>query len=162
MRYTRQRDRYSCGPVAIVNYLKWMGYPVSLNSVSNVLKKHSQCVPDRGTRPNNLSRTLRELGKIYGFEVKRITSSIGIELRAKARKQSLKFLSTHGCSFIFHTHHYNYNYRIWHGHYTFVPRITNKYMYTVNFYSKETSSKISLDRYSNSYYTSNIFVIRPK
>lgn len=46
-RYTKQRDTYGCGPVAVINALKWAGKDISLNKET---KKHYYrmfwCSPD--------------------------------------------------------------------------------------------------------------------
>lgn len=62
MRYIKQRDNYSCGPVALANAMKWAG---SKDSAS-ALRKHfipiCNCTPeDGGTRPWDLHSALETI-----------------------------------------------------------------------------------------------------
>lgn len=169
VRYTKQRDITSCGPVAIINYLKWMGYPISHNSIIDILKRHSNCCWDTGTKVNNLFRTIKELGIYLDFEVERIgPKREGINLLKGKNKKRLVTLSEGGCAFIFNNNYYNYADRMWNGHFFFVsdilylPKYKNYYIKAINYIEKETDITLSIDSYAKTNLTVAIFVIKPK
>lgn len=47
-RYIKQRDHHSCGPVALLNALKWAGYKVSYNKHFRSIYRSCKC-SDTGT-----------------------------------------------------------------------------------------------------------------
>ncbi len=56
-RYLKQADgSYICGPIAVMNVLKWVGYDVKYNDLK-YFKDMCECNID-GTRRNNFERTL--------------------------------------------------------------------------------------------------------
>jgi len=66
-RYVKQRDKHSCGPVAILNALKWSGQDMSHRKHIQMLKLMTGQKPRGGTSNTNLYRTLRVLGgKLLG------------------------------------------------------------------------------------------------
>lgn len=61
-RYVKQRDEFRCGPIAILNTLKWAGCNVTAKLIP-VLFKEVSCSPLFGTAESNITRGLRKLGK---------------------------------------------------------------------------------------------------
>ena len=63
VRFNKQYDNYSCGPVAILNALKWAGYNCTYKQDFHFIKELCECVnePDwQGTHYLNLSSALKE------------------------------------------------------------------------------------------------------
>jgi len=70
-RYVRQRDFTSCGPVALINILKWLGCDITYNGyidIARLLCKHEPGV-DGGTEDKDMGRALKKL-KIKFFKRK--------------------------------------------------------------------------------------------
>lgn len=71
-RYVKQRDRYSCGPVAIINALKWAGYPASYDSIK-YLRRLCKCKPYSyeedwtGTRSGDFTAAIIKAGHAKAF-----------------------------------------------------------------------------------------------
>ena len=61
VRYVRQSDKYSCGPTAIINAIKWAGY--SYPSRDNLMFVARACSSsyEFGTEEADLERVLRQL-----------------------------------------------------------------------------------------------------
>ena len=59
-RYVRQYDRYSCGPVAIINALKWCGRSYSLKNDLRKFQHACRCGYMHGTRMSDLDWVLRK------------------------------------------------------------------------------------------------------
>ncbi|MFA5024169.1 MAG: C39 family peptidase [Patescibacteria group bacterium] len=60
IRYIRQRDEYSCGPVAIVNALKFIGINATHDSVCYV-SMLCNCCRETGTEPEDIERAFKAL-----------------------------------------------------------------------------------------------------
>lgn len=71
-RYVRQRDNYSCGPVAIANALKWAGSKFSYRRYHPMFIAAAKCQKPRGTKRGHFDRTLRFFARTFDwFKVKR-------------------------------------------------------------------------------------------
>jgi hypothetical protein len=57
-RYVRQRDKNSCGPIAILNALKWAGVRVSIRRGYKLIRKDTKYCPHDGTPPYFMGRVL--------------------------------------------------------------------------------------------------------
>ena len=62
MRYCKQKDLYSCGPVAILNALKWGGAKATYSKHINFLAQECRTSKD-GTEDKHFDRALRRNGK---------------------------------------------------------------------------------------------------
>lgn len=62
IRYVKQRDHYTCGPIAVINICKWAGYKVTLKEIKK-FKKLTNCID--GTYSEDLEKALKKLGKKY-------------------------------------------------------------------------------------------------
>lgn len=60
MRYLKQQDRFRCGPVALLNALKWQGLRVSSSGLGDLCEL-VQC-RDSGTYVNRFHRVAKQLG----------------------------------------------------------------------------------------------------
>lgn len=58
-RWIAQRNLYSCGPIAILNTLKWIGYPVSYKNGYEHWMKKCRCTND-GTHQHRFQNCLNE------------------------------------------------------------------------------------------------------
>ncbi len=71
-RYIKQRDKYRCGPVAILNSLKWAGVAASYSEHTDCLTELAVCgPPPRGTCHGTFDRALRVAGKGF-YSVRRV------------------------------------------------------------------------------------------
>lgn len=70
-RFTKQRDRYSCGPVAILNALRWSGTDAPYEDLIDILQKVCNCEPGRGTNHTDFDAALRFFGTDL-FRVRRV------------------------------------------------------------------------------------------
>jgi hypothetical protein len=61
-RWIRQKDEYSCGPIAVANVLKWAGVPTSWKRSKRSLQKLCRTNKDLGTNENDMEAALRKLG----------------------------------------------------------------------------------------------------
>ena len=59
VRYTRQYNEYTCGPVAIINALKWSGHKATLKQDLKLFAQECRCEPCNGTSHGNFDRVLR-------------------------------------------------------------------------------------------------------
>jgi hypothetical protein len=77
-RYIGQRDHFRCGPIAVLNALKWAGVPVTEKKDLKRISKLCKCVAGRGTPKRATTIALRK--------------SKGIILSKKVKKPTLKVL----------------------------------------------------------------------
>ena len=71
MYFTKQRDRYSCGPVAILNALRWAGMDARYEDYIDILRIVCQCEVGEGTNPADFDKALRFLATAI-FRVRRV------------------------------------------------------------------------------------------
>lgn len=64
-RYCKQRDQYRCGPIAILNALKWAGKKVTYKKHIERLTRECKCKAPKGTWWFDITRVLRK----YGFSI---------------------------------------------------------------------------------------------
>ncbi len=64
VRYVRQRDTFRCGPIAILNALKWAGAPVTAALLPEITAV-AGCVYPEGTQPKDFAPALRAFGEKY-------------------------------------------------------------------------------------------------
>lgn len=64
MRYMKQRDNYSCGPVALANVMKWAGSKKSAGSLRKYFMPICKCSPENGTRPWEIHNALLTIDDI--------------------------------------------------------------------------------------------------
>jgi len=69
VRYLKQRNPFSCGPIAIINAIRWAGGVAPYEKIHR-LKKECVCIPKWGCPYAAFDRTLRKEGKGL-FKVKR-------------------------------------------------------------------------------------------
>ena len=71
-RYAHQRNKFSCGPVAILNSLKWAGCRAAYREVIPSLCQLCECVRPKGTYHDPFDRALRAVAKPAGMHVRRV------------------------------------------------------------------------------------------
>lgn len=69
IRFTKQKDHYSCGPVAIINLCKWAGFEFDAQKWLKKFKKLTNCDTE-GTYPDDLYKALKKLDTKY-FKLKK-------------------------------------------------------------------------------------------
>jgi len=117
IRYTKQNDKYSCGPTAIINVLKWAGYSVPYREYKKEFNNRCSCGPRTGTAPWHLDFALNNTKEVA---VKRMMnnptlSDLNFQLR-KDRAVIIRFGHPGG------------------GHYALCIKETNKFYLTVNYF----------------------------
>lgn len=84
-RYVRQHDLFRCGPIGILNALKWAGVDTTVRLIPDLCRE-TKCTPSEGTLRTNFARALVERGKKY-FATRQdkdpILQSIESSLRAQ-------------------------------------------------------------------------------
>ncbi len=72
-RYLKQRDGYSCGPVAIMNVVKWAGLTFSYKNEIKFFQSICGCRPVFGTNHSNFEKALYTIAReVEGLKVKRV------------------------------------------------------------------------------------------
>lgn len=69
VRYVKQRDHYSCGPVAIMNILKWVGVKFNYRDRIEVLQEACKCSPPRGTKHAAFDKALRLVAELLPVDI---------------------------------------------------------------------------------------------
>jgi len=69
IRYIRQRDQFSCGPVAIINTLKFLGCNITYKDLP-LVQNLCKCKSPDGTNPENLEKALSMLGICFERKIK--------------------------------------------------------------------------------------------
>ena len=67
-RYLRQRDKYSCGPVAIMNIFKWLGYNVNYTKEIEWFREITKCKEDGilyGTTFGYMTKALKMFKNLF-------------------------------------------------------------------------------------------------
>lgn len=65
-KYVKQKDKYNCGPVAILNIAKWAGEKTSYKKEWKHLKTVCKSIPPFGTDSKDLSSAIKKrLGKYF-------------------------------------------------------------------------------------------------
>ncbi|HEY4519468.1 MAG TPA: hypothetical protein VJH33_00315 [Candidatus Paceibacterota bacterium] len=65
IRYFRQRGRFDCGPIVILNALKWAGAPLAYRSLKKIRAHTHYSRLLGGTKARDISKTLHALGATY-------------------------------------------------------------------------------------------------
>lgn len=66
-RYVRQRDRWSCGPIAVLNALRWVGLDLPYSFAMNELWRDLHVRPPKGTCYYDVDDYLKAAAKISGL-----------------------------------------------------------------------------------------------
>ena len=77
-RYLNQKDDYSCGPIAIVNAFKWLGYSATTKDLI-VLRKVCELDKDYGVTIEGLNNGLKYMCKKYKHPKIRKTKKVTIK-----------------------------------------------------------------------------------
>ncbi len=73
MRYIKQRDKYRCGPVALMNILKWSGRGLAYDDSRDPLTALCKCEPEGGTKWGKFDQGLRKLAQRHqGLKVEKV------------------------------------------------------------------------------------------
>jgi len=120
VRYLKQRDGYSCGPVAVLNAMKWAGFEVTGENLK-VFRWIALCTSPHGCWPRHLHNLIK-----LQFERK---------ASAMKGKPTMKYMDKwldQGNSIImrYFWHDKERNKRV--GHYIFIPDRTEKYYKVCN------------------------------
>jgi hypothetical protein len=125
IRYTRQHDRFRCGPTAVANVIKWSGKPFSYKSSIKQLDKLCKCQHGNGTYPKDLDVALSKIAKKNKLTL------------FKKERPSLREIEKHlkeGGTLLF-----RYYWGPRNGHYFLVTRQSKaRQFYTVNFEREKT------------------------
>jgi len=107
--YVKQRDKFRCGPVAVLNSLRWVGADVSANYVYELSEKcKTKSYGMSGTNYYNFDRILRDEGQDL-VNVKLILKPRLYEIEEHLREGGVVVLN------------YAWGQEDSHRHYTFIP-----------------------------------------
>jgi len=82
VRFVKQRDEYSCAPVALLNLCKWAGVGCAYDSERyRWIKRSCGCHPGYGSEDEKITTTLRRLAGWYGWTVRFRTEPSTEQLR---------------------------------------------------------------------------------
>jgi hypothetical protein len=125
VRYARQRDRYSCGPIVLLNALKWAGYQASVREYKKCLMERTSC--DRsGTWGGGIDWGLRHTSELAVKKVFHIPTLKELDKEIdKGRALIIRYLDGKG------------------GHYVLCIGRTNKYYTLVNDTLNKTVTRCS-------------------
>ena len=83
MRYVRQRNQFTCGPVAVLNAVRWAGGRARFEDKFDDYVERCRCVPPWGTKHGAFDRVLRVEGdglykvrRVYRPTIAQITSHL--------------------------------------------------------------------------------------
>lgn len=131
MRYLKQRNKYACGPVAIMNALKWANINVSYKKHFNKIKKLTDCIND-GSYYDGIVKAIKNYSKVFNFVENHFIEICDIDGYIK-----------NGASIIL-----EYYYKDsessdgYSGHYVFIPGKWGKYYLLVNNYQEGEALQI--------------------
>lgn len=114
VRFLRQRDQYSCGPIAILNALKWAGLQLTYKDNFKQIKKLCKTTASWGTTPENITNVLSKYTEHLNFEIKALITLKDIERHLK--KGGAVILE----------YWFKENLDIYDGHYVFIFQIFGK------------------------------------
>jgi len=63
MRYIKQKDTYSCGPVALINALKWAGFKYTYKDLKR-FQRLCKCTYPNGCSWNDFTSAIRSMSKL--------------------------------------------------------------------------------------------------
>lgn len=124
MRFIRQTDKFRCGPVAIINALKYYSLPYTRKDIK-ILSKRLNTRPKRGTTFSSLDKFISKKFNHDRYEAPSIAT-----LHSHIINKGPVLLV---CSNIKQTHR----------HISLIIKSSSRYFYIVNFYKGETVSKVS-------------------
>jgi len=73
-RYAKQRDKWSCGPTALLNVLKWAGYDVTYKDDIGWLSEECGAERTKGTFIWKFDRALRHVSKRHNLDLKMVNA----------------------------------------------------------------------------------------
>ena len=74
MRYVKQKDQYSCGPIAIMNALKWAGLQTTYKTHFHRIRTLFKTTMSWGTTIDNMTATLLKHGRYLSFTTKSLVT----------------------------------------------------------------------------------------
>lgn len=73
-RYVRQKDQFSCGPIAIMNALKWAGIRTTYKTHFREIRTLCKTTASWGTTPENMTATIRKYCRCLNFTTKSLVT----------------------------------------------------------------------------------------
>lgn len=133
IRYLKQRDQFRCGPIAIINVLKWAGLPATYKTIDlfSIIMRTNE---NKGTKRLEITKALKLFDPVIKFKHKNKPTSDDIRNHLDSNRIALVLIR-------------------WidekkkaHGHYFVIDRVSNNNFNCIN-YSEDllTESPISLD-----------------
>lgn len=131
VRYASQRDKFRCGPYAVLNALKWAGWDYSAKKHLKKLCKLVNC------KPTGTSATDMLLG-ILKIQQKFKTVSVDTDIEIKDLNKHLRARG----SAIIDIRFYKREKKKWQGHWIFIESLNKRGYKVVNYSSKNTVSLV--------------------
>lgn len=129
IRYLKQKDTFRCGPVAVVNTLKWAGYPATYKTVL-CLSTIMRTDPLKGTRRNDIDKALNIFTQILRYKKK----------QRPAAEHIIQHLDNGGAALVLIA----YEKGDTEGHYFFIDKRDDEHFNAINLYDNVTQKDISL------------------
>jgi len=63
MRYIKQKDTYSCGPIALINAMKWAGFNYTYKDLKR-MQRLCKCKYPNGTHWRDMTNAIRDMSKL--------------------------------------------------------------------------------------------------
>lgn len=144
VRFVKQRDRFRCGPVAILNALKFFGKKCDYSYLKRI-SNSCHCWGKDGTKSGKFDKALRRLGKRF-FRVRRTYNCSFDKIDGALRKNKLVIV--------------NYTWiderKTPHGHYTVLVRDESYNYYAINNYRGKTIYPFYMDAFRSKGQRNNI------
>jgi hypothetical protein len=74
VRLWKQRDEMDCAPIAVLNTLRWLGYPVSCRQDYDLICRLCRCSPRSGTRHSEITKVLRSMPSLSILRPRKVTA----------------------------------------------------------------------------------------
>lgn len=128
VKYARQKDKFRCGPYAILNALKWSGHKYSERQHIDYLSKLVRCKNKVGTLACDMLYGISKIQKEF-----KSTEYIHIYSSKKINRHLKK-----GGAVIVNIAVYHKKNKRWGGHYIFISKIHKHRYKVINYYKNKT------------------------
>lgn len=135
IRYVKQQNKYSCGPIAIINAIKWSGHKFAMKANLRLVIRASGCEKILGCRR---SRCFDHALRVFGDKKFKVKLKIC---------PSIRFIENHlrqpGTAIIVNISRFD-NHKVLQGHYILITKVSRsgKSFIVINYFTGETRSLI--------------------
>lgn len=87
--YTKQYDKFRCGPVALANVIKWAGFGFNYKKRYKELSKLCKSNPEFGTCHNDFNKAIKKIAKKGKFKVKKVNRPLLKDIERHLKKSGI-------------------------------------------------------------------------